>query len=84
MTNWKNRNTDPPAKYLIPICEFLDVSPYYLLTGKEKSPSTELNDLDKRCLNALHNLNHDDKIEFISKMEQRAADYPPEVKGEIS
>lgn len=30
-TNWKNRGNNPPAEYLINICEFLNISIYELL-----------------------------------------------------
>ena len=37
INNWIKLNRSIPAEQIIPICEFLEISPYYLLTGKEKT-----------------------------------------------
>ena len=75
MTNWKNRNTDPPAKYIIPICEFLEVSPYFLLTGKEKTHSENLPEDEAELLKYYKQLPEKEKIRLVSRAEAIADMY---------
>lgn len=75
-TSWRQRNTDPPAKYLIQICEYLDVTPYYLLTGEDEQPIdefTSLNDDEKRMLSKYRVLDADgrDAVRGVLLTEQR-------------
>ena len=73
MTNWKIRKTDPPARYIVPICEFLNVTPEKLLTGKEKSsPSIELTDDEQELLTYYNMLNDIGKGIVIGRAEQLA------------
>ena len=69
MTTWKNRKTDPPAKYIIHICEFLDVSPYLLLSGEEKEPSApQLSDDQQRLLQMYSMLSDIEKGEILGEL----------------
>lgn len=37
VTNWKSRGTNPPADYIVVICELLEVDIEYFLSGKTKT-----------------------------------------------
>ena len=37
ISDWKGKGTNPTTEYLVKICEFLNVSLDYLLTGEEKT-----------------------------------------------
>lgn len=52
-STWKSRGTDPPAKYILLICEFLDVSVDYLL-GITDNP------IEQSCLTDSEKNNKDD------------------------
>lgn len=36
ISSWKSKNTNPSSDKIIKICEFLDVSPFYLLSGQDE------------------------------------------------
>ena len=67
MTTWKNRKTDPPAKYIILICEFLNVSPYRLLTGREKASDVDLTADEQELLETYRKLTDANKTRLAER-----------------
>lgn len=66
-TTWKKRGTEPPTKYLIKICEFLNLSLNYLLTGEEK-PETST-EKEQEMLNLFRRLPNDEQSKLIGRTE---------------
>ena len=89
LNNWIQLGRSIPSEYIIPICEFFDVSLEYLLTGKENACSpaiihanekeqTKIKSIDakeQRLLNAFRALPLEEQFCFIGKMEQVAENY---------
>lgn len=70
-SSWKQRNSDPPAKYITQICKFLDVTPQYLLTGEENDATATENLKEQHLLNQYRKLND----RYQSKLVDTADDY---------
>lgn len=77
-TTWKTRGTEPPTKYIIQICEFLGVSPYYLLTGKENNPS--LPDDEQELLDYYQRLPERERMKLIGRAAALAEVYEEEIE----
>lgn len=42
VSDWITQNRDIPSECIIPICNYLNISPYILLTGKEYNPDNRI------------------------------------------
>lgn len=68
MSTWKTRSSDPPAKYLKTIADFLGVSLDYLLTGQEAPARKTTTPLEDDLLEVFRKLPPNKKYEFIGEM----------------
>lgn len=50
VNGWNLKNRNPTSEYIIPICEFLKVTPTYLLTGEEDEKTDYTTSNDERKL----------------------------------
>lgn len=72
-TTWKTRGTEPPTKFLIQICEFLGITPYYLLTGEEKTSEIFENATEQEVIENYRKLSEFEKGEVLGDIKRRAA-----------
>ena len=74
-SNWKQRGTDPPAKYIIPICEYLGCSMEYLLTGQEteKAPIPGISENGREMLELYERLPERDQLLLLGRLQEMSA-----------
>lgn len=82
-TGWKQRNTDPPAKYIIPICELLGCSVEYLLTGQEaeKAPVPGFTENGRVMLELFNQLPERDQLLLLGRLQEMVSPISGGEKG---
>ena len=69
LSNWLLKDREIPSSYLIPICEYLNVSLNYLLTGSEiESSNVTTSASDQEWLDLIHQLPEDVQQEYKAEI----------------
>jgi transcriptional regulator with XRE-family HTH domain len=70
INGWRLKNRNPSSDMVIPICDFLGVTPEYLLTGEEKSndKSNYLSAEDREWISMIHDLPPEVRAEIKGEM----------------
>lgn len=69
VSTWKKRNTNPPSEMLVKICELLNVSINFLLTGEDAKKDNELNDEETYIITLYRQLNERNRIKLEGYIE---------------
>jgi len=77
ITNWKNRNTDPPIEHIPTIAKLLNVSIEWLITG-EDSKQENFPKEQQLLLDYFNQCNQEGKNRIIEQAEFIATKYPKE------
>ncbi|MDR1628942.1 MAG: helix-turn-helix domain-containing protein [Oscillospiraceae bacterium] len=84
ISGWKEKNRNPSSDLIIPICEYLGCSAYFLLTGKEQSPARvqSLTEEEQQILSYYQEFDEDDRtiikakmIELLREQRKRATEF---------
>lgn len=68
INGWKSPNRNPSSDMILPICEFLDISCEYLLSGSESKIKVDYSNTDKEWLSLIHQLPPEAQIEFKGEL----------------
>ena len=79
VSQWKDSNRNPSSELILPICEFLDVSVEYLLSGEESSLPV-MSGLDAELLKWLHMLNEETQRDFLGSIRLYVKQHPEDLR----
>lgn len=68
VNNWLKLGRSIPAEFVIPICEFFNISCDFLLTGEEKNREMEFSSNDVEWLSLIHQLPLEAQYEFRGEL----------------